>query len=92
VDFGSGVSLQKAVDNAQSTDTLVYSILYIDPAGYGRRWNPSGVPLPVLHCGRPTLRHLSGETFFEASKRRRIEDVYDRIQYILVLLCYKRTI
>ena len=41
VDTGSRVSLDRAIETAQRSNTLVYSILYADPDAYGRQMYPS---------------------------------------------------
>src|SRR5208337_3857076 len=40
VDTGSKVSLDRAIETAQRSNTLVYSILYADPDAYGRQVYP----------------------------------------------------
>jgi len=40
VDTGSKVSLDRAIETAQRSNTLVYSILYADPDAYGRQMYP----------------------------------------------------
>jgi VWFA-related protein len=42
VDTGSKVSLARAIETAQRSDTLVYSILYADPEAYGHQGYPGG--------------------------------------------------
>ena len=42
VDTGSRVSLDRAIETAQRSNTLVYSILYADPEAYGRQGSPGG--------------------------------------------------
>lgn len=42
VDTGSRVSLDRAIETAQRSNTLVYSILYADPEAYGRQGFPGG--------------------------------------------------
>ncbi len=64
VDEGSKVSLDRAIETAQRSNTLVYSILYADPDAYGipgglRRMGRHGGPaaaIPHRRCGRPTAR------------------------------------
>ena len=40
VDTGSRVSLDRAIETAQRSNTLVYAILYADPDAYGRQMYP----------------------------------------------------
>lgn len=42
VDQGSKVSLDRAIETAQRSNTLVYSILYADPEAYGPQGYPGG--------------------------------------------------
>jgi VWFA-related protein len=72
---GSTATLQDAIEAAQRADTLIYSILFSD----------SGYPAPAFGGmdGRSILQRLSKETgasFFEVSKKRGIEEIYDAIQ------------
>jgi VWFA-related protein len=72
---GSTATLQDAIEAAQRSDTLIYSILFSD----------SGYPAPPFGGpdGREILQRLSKETgasFFEVSKKRSIEQVYDAIE------------
>ena len=42
VDIGSKVSLDRAIETAQRSNTIVYSILYSDPDAYGHQGYPGG--------------------------------------------------
>ena len=81
VDTGSKVSLSTAVEAAQRADTLVYSILFEDPEMYG-----GGIVLGRGGLGggdgKKVLQQISRETggrFFEVSKKRTLDKVYDEI-------------
>jgi VWFA-related protein len=79
VDIGSHVTLTDAVEAVQRTDTLIYSILFSDETAYG----VSARSHRVAPEGRATLERLSRETgggYFEVSKKRMIEHVFDSIQ------------
>jgi len=70
---GSEATIEEAVDAAQLADTLIYSVLFADPAyqGFG---GPDGASI---------LRRLSKETgggFYEVSKKQSIDQIFDRIQ------------
>jgi VWFA-related protein len=76
VDVGSDASLMDAIEAAQRADTLVYSILFSDPGAYG-----------FLSMGGPdgagALRRISKDTgagFFEVSKKRSIDQIFEAIQ------------
>jgi VWFA-related protein len=43
VDTGSKVSLDRAIETAQRSNTIVYSILYSDPEAYGHQGYPGGM-------------------------------------------------
>jgi VWFA-related protein len=74
VDFGSGGTMQDAVEAAQRADTLIYSILYSDPGAYG-----------ILggHDGKHVLEQMSKETggsLFEVSKRQTVDQVFEILE------------
>jgi VWFA-related protein len=73
VDFGSQATLADAIDAAERTDTLVYSILFSDTGYYGL----------LGPDGRRVLARLSKETgggLFEVSKRQGLDQIYDLLQ------------
>jgi VWFA-related protein len=75
VDTGSNTPIAEAIDAAQRADTLIYSILFSDPGAYGFL---GGGP-----DGRRGLTRMSQETgggFFEVSKKRDIDQIYNLIQ------------
>jgi VWFA-related protein len=70
---GSEATLEEAIDAAQLSDTLVYSVLFADPAyqGFG---GPNGASI---------LKHLAKETgggFYEVTKKQSIDRIFDMIQ------------
>jgi VWFA-related protein len=65
-DFGSDATLAEAIDAAQRTDTLIYSILFADQ-GDGRG--------PLQRMSRET-----GGGFFEVSKKQNIDQIFAVIQ------------
>jgi VWFA-related protein len=74
VDFGSEGTLQDAVAAAERAGTLIYSILYSDPGAYGFLGG---------HDGRRVLQRLaseSGGSFFEVSKKRNLDDIFEILQ------------
>jgi VWFA-related protein len=75
VDVGSDASLTDAIEAAQRADTLVYSILFSDPGAYGF--------LSMGEGGAGALKRISRDTgagFFEVSKKRGIDQMFDAIQ------------
>lgn len=96
VDTGSKLSLGEAVESAQRSDTLVYSILFADPDAYGGMGMPGGFGGRRRGMGMPpgggrggevdgkkVLQRIADETggrFFEVSKRMPIDKVYEAIQ------------
>jgi VWFA-related protein len=69
-DTGSDTSLADAIEAAHRADTIVYTIYFTD-AGFGGR------------DGRGVLQRLARETgggYFEVTKRRSIEQIFDSIQ------------
>ncbi len=94
VDHGSKESLPRAIESAQRSDTLVYSILFsgqeqqaqpfggFGGRGFGRR--RGGYPQQTYERsdGKKVLQQMSRETgggFFEVSKNMSIDQIYDRI-------------
>lgn len=72
VDFGSDATLADAVEAAERSDTLLYSILFTGSYSFG------GGP-----DGSRALQKMSRETgggFFEVSKKHSIQQIYDVIQ------------
>jgi VWFA-related protein len=70
VDFGSEFSIADAVEAAQRSDTLIYSILFSDEGAYG----PFGGP-----DGKGVLVRMSKETgggFFEVSKHQSLDQIF----------------
>ena len=74
VDFGSEDTLTEAVEAAQRTETLSYSILFSDAGAYGILGGKDG---------KGVLMRLSKDTgggFFEVSKKLSLDQIFDRIQ------------
>src|ERR1035438_7007706 len=94
VDTGSKYPLTQAVESAQRSDTLVYSILFADPDAYGgvgmpggfggrRRGGMPGGGMGNTEDGKKVLQRIASETggrFFEVSKPMPIDKVYEAIQ------------
>jgi VWFA-related protein len=92
VDNGSKLTLSEAVESAQKSDTLVYSILFSDASAYGnpspfggmnRRGGYPGGGGMNHPDGKKVLEQISRETggrFFEVSKKLPIEKVYAAIE------------
>jgi len=73
VDNSSDATLTDAVEAAQRTDTLIYSILFADPSAYGFGGRD----------GRGVLQRLSKDTgggFFEVSKQKTIDQIFAEIE------------
>jgi len=86
MDNGSKLTLEKAVETAQRSDTLVYSILFEDPngdRGFGGRGHWGGGRRGGEVDGRKVLARLSRETggrYFEVSKKEPIDKVYESLE------------
>ena len=74
VDFGSEANLDTAIEAAQRSDTLVYSILFSDPGAYGFIGGPDGKK-PLMRMSKET-----GGGFFEVTKKQNIGQIFDVIQ------------
>jgi VWFA-related protein len=76
VDEGSTISLNEAIESAQSAGTQVYCILFSDATYYG------GVGI-LGPDGKRVLQHLASETggaFFEVNKQRSVSDIFHEIE------------
>jgi VWFA-related protein len=96
VDNGSKVSLSRAIEAAQRSDTLVYSIYFTGEEGGqqqpfggfgGRGMGRRGGGMPRQQVQRPDgkkiLQQISTQTgggFFEVTKKLPIEQIYSRIE------------
>ena len=75
VDEGSEADIKAAIDIAQRSDTLIYSILFSDALAYGFPMGGIG--------GRAALSRMSKETgggFFQVSKKQPLDSIFDAIQ------------
>ena len=94
-DRGSKVSITEAIESAQRSDTLVYSIYFsgnegLSPGlgGFGRGgMGRRGGGMPRSQENRPdgkkVLQRISKETgggFFEVTKKQPVDKIYERIQ------------
>jgi len=89
MDNGSRLTLEKAVEAAQRSDTLVYSILFEDPEGnrghgrFGGHGGWGGGRGRSEGDGRKVLERISRETggrYFEVTKKEPIDKVYESLQ------------
>jgi VWFA-related protein len=90
VDTGSRITLPSAIETAQRSDTLVYSILFEDPngngggRGFGGRMGGGGGRRGLgEEDGHKVLQRLSRETggrYFEVTKRQPIDKVYESLE------------
>lgn len=93
VDHGSKESLPTAIEMAQRSDTVVYSILFKDDEGYGNSMARMGgmgggrrggrFPQQERPDGKKILQQISRETggrLFEVSKKETIDKIYADIE------------
>jgi VWFA-related protein len=94
VDHGSKESLPTAIEMAQRSDTIVYSILFKDDEGYGNSMARMGgmggggrrggrFPQEERPDGKKILQQISKETggrLFEVSKKETIDKIYADIE------------
>ena len=94
VDHGSQETLAYAIETAQRSDTIIYSILYADEEGYGN--HPSFGMGPGGHGGHagryPQQEHVDGKKIleeiskktggrlFKVSKKETVEKIYAEIE------------
>ncbi|HEY6348392.1 MAG TPA: VWA domain-containing protein [Candidatus Angelobacter sp.] len=92
VDRGSKVSLDHAIESAQRSDTVVYSILFKDEnesndRGFGGGWGGRHgggrrFPQEERPDGKKILERMSKETggrLFEVSKKQPVDQIYNQI-------------
>jgi VWFA-related protein len=94
VDHGSKEGIMTAIETAQRSDTVVYSILFKDDEGYGGRTSMQmgpfgtgrrggGRPQEERPDGKKILERISKETggrMFEVSKKETVEKIYGEIE------------
>lgn len=95
VDHGSQETLAYAIETAQRSDTIIYSILYADEEGFGNHPNfgmgPGGhggrggrYPQQQEHVdGKKILEEISKKTggrLFKVSKKEPVEKIYAQIE------------
>lgn len=96
VDHGSKETLGEAIEAAQRADTVVYSILFADPEGYGfshgggmgsyggHGGHGGGYPQQHEHVdGKKILEQISKSTggrLFEVSKKETVDKIYSTIE------------
>jgi VWFA-related protein len=94
VDNGSKVTLNRAIEAAQRSDTMVYGLLFEDKDAYnqasprmggGRHGGMGGGrPQQAQHAdGKKVLQQLARETgggYFEVSKKTSLEQIYAQVQ------------
>jgi VWFA-related protein len=69
---GSEATLEEAIDAAQLSDTLIYSILFADPEYQG-----------MGNFGRNVLKRMAQQTgggFYEVTKKQSIDQIFEMIQ------------
>jgi VWFA-related protein len=94
VDHGSKEGIMTAIETAQRSDTVVYSILFKDDEGHGGRTSMQmgpfgtgrrggGRPQEERPDGKKILERISKETggrMFEVSKKETVEKIYGEIE------------
>jgi VWFA-related protein len=73
VDTGSEATINDAIEAAVRTDTLIYSILFEDGGAYFG-------PHPDGRKALARLAHDSGGSYFEVSKKRSIDQIYEVLE------------
>jgi VWFA-related protein len=80
VDTGSKTSIAKAIEAAQKTDSIIYSIDYEDPSAYGGGF---GVIRIGGAGGEGDLRRMSNETggrVFKVDRKNSLDDIFRELQ------------
>jgi VWFA-related protein len=80
VDTGSKISRDKAIESAQKSDVMIYSIYYVDRAAYGGGGFGS---INFGGSGEGELRRMSSETggqVFRVDRGHSLDDIFREIQ------------
>jgi len=80
VDTGSKINITKAIEAAQKTDSIIYSIDYEDPSAYGGGF---GTIRLGGAGGEGDLRRMSNETggrVFKVDRRNSLDDIFRDLQ------------
>jgi VWFA-related protein len=75
VDQGSRMTRSQAIEEAQKSDAVIYSILYADPSAYGPFGGGGG--------GEGELRRMSDETggrVFKVDRKHTLDDAFQELQ------------
>ena len=89
VDRGSKETLERAIETAQKSDAIVYSILFVDGDAYGNDgFGRPGGGYPQRYPegrsdGKKVLARISSETggrMFEVSKKQSVDQIYRQIE------------
>jgi VWFA-related protein len=75
VDEGSRMTRSQAIEEAQKSDAVIYSIQYLDPGAYGPFGGGGG--------GESELRRMSDETggkVFKVDRKHSLDDVFQELQ------------
>ncbi len=80
VDTASMLTLESGVAAAQRADTLVYSVLFEDPDGYGGGFGRYGGFGPNGEAALDDISHQTGGRLLAVSKKRTLEQVFASIE------------
>jgi VWFA-related protein len=75
IDEGSKLKIEEAIEAAQKSDVVIYSMDYADPSAYG--------PFSFGHVSDFALQKMSGETggrVFKVDRRFTLEDAFKQLQ------------
>jgi VWFA-related protein len=78
-DQGSKVRVDKAIEAAQKTDSVIYSVYYVDPGFYMR----GGFGIGMGGGDKGVLRKMSDETgghVYEVDRKHTLNNVFDELQ------------
>lgn len=74
-DVGSRIKIEKAIEEAQRSDAIIYSILFEDPRYTSMMFGGSSGEGPMKRMAEET-----GGRVFRVDRRNRLEDIYNIIQ------------
>ena len=73
VDQGSRVQLREAIDSAHRSDSMIYSIYYVDHRAYGGMFHPSDGDLKKMS-------EETGGRVHRVDRKHTLEEIFDEIQ------------
>ncbi len=78
VDQGSRYTREKAIEAAQRSDSIIYSIYYVDYAAYGGRFG--GMGMGVTDGDLRKMSEETGGRVFKVDRNNSLQQIFDQLQ------------